>query len=113
MTKASGAAKQRRTAKTLPSASTSMATCSLNSVGASTKGEVDVGITLSRLYDDYAAATLVLQGLESIGIPASEISIVSSNAENWYPSKGPASSASQHDRDRDGADDRAEGAATG
>jgi hypothetical protein len=72
-----------------------------------------VGITLSRLYDDYAAATLVLQELESIGIPASEISIVSSNAENWYSSKGPTSSASQHERDRDGADHQAEGAATG
>jgi hypothetical protein len=77
------------------------------------KGEVNVSITLSRLYDDYAAATLVLQELESVGIPASEISIVASNAENWYSSKGTVSSASKHDRDHDGTDDRAEGAATG
>jgi hypothetical protein len=74
---------------------------------------VKVSITLSRLYDDYAAATLVVRELESVGIPASEISIVASNAENWYFSKGTISPASKHDRDRIGADDRAEGAATG
>ena len=72
-----------------------------------------MSITLSRLYDDYAAATLVVRELESVGIPASEISIVASNAENWYSSKGTMSSSSKHDRDRDDADDRAEGAATG
>src|SRR5207344_2685867 len=102
-----------RMAKTLVSASTSMATCSLNSVRASTKGDVNVSVTLSRLYDDYAAATVVLQELESVGIPASEISIVASNAESWYSGKGTTSSASKHDRDHDGADDRAEGAAAG
>jgi hypothetical protein len=74
---------------------------------------VSVSITLSRLYDDYAAATLVLQELESAGIPASEISIVASNAEDWYSSRDTASSASKPDRDRDGADNGAEGAATG
>jgi len=72
-----------------------------------------VSTTLSRLYDDYAAATKVLQELESVGIPASEISIVASNADNWYSGKGATSSASRHDRDRDGADNGAEGAATG
>ena len=72
-----------------------------------------VSITLSRLYDDYAAATLVVRELESVGIPTSEISIVASNAENWYSSKGTMPSSSKHDRDRDDADDRAEGAATG
>jgi len=72
-----------------------------------------VSITLSRLYDDYAAATKVLQELESRGIPASEISIVASNADNWYSDKGTTSSPSKHDHNRDGVDDRAEGAATG
>jgi len=72
-----------------------------------------VSITLSRLYDDYAAATFVVRELESVGIPTSEISIVASNAENWYSSKGTMPSSSKHDRDRDDADDRAEGAATG
>jgi hypothetical protein len=95
------------------SASTSMARCSLNSVRASKSGEVNVSITLSRLYDDYAAATEVLRELESIGIPASEISIVASNADNWYSGKGTTSSESKHDHNRDGVDDRSEGAATG
>ena len=72
-----------------------------------------MSITLSRLYDDYAAATFVVRELESVGIPTSEISIVASNAENWYSSKGTMLSSSKHDRDRDDADDRAEGAATG
>jgi len=69
-------------------------------------------ITLSRLYDDYATATQVLHELEAAGIPGSDISILASNADNWYFGKGPAA-ASKHDRGRDGVDDRAEGAATG
>ena len=63
-------------------------------------------ITLSRLYDDYATAHKVMKDLEAAGLLASEISIVASNADNWY-------ATTKHDRDRDGIDDRAEGAATG
>jgi hypothetical protein len=74
---------------------------------------MNVSITLSRLYDDYATASQVLHELESAGIPASEISIVASNAENWYSGKGTPPSSTKHDRDRDGVDDRAEGAAAG
>jgi len=65
-----------------------------------------VTITLSRLYDDYTTAYKVMKDLEAAGVLASEISIVASNADNWYATK-------KHDRDRDGVDDRAEGAATG
>jgi hypothetical protein len=90
-----------------------VATCSFNSVRTSTTGEVNVSITLSRLYDDYPTATLVLHELESVGIPASEISIVASNADNWYSGTGTTPPASKHDRNRDDVDDRAEGAATG
>jgi len=72
-----------------------------------------VSITLSRLYDDYATATQALHELEAAGIPASDISIVASNADNWYSGKASLTSATKHDRDRDGVDDRAEGAATG
>ena len=64
-------------------------------------------ITLTRLYDDYATANKVMQQLEGAGVPASEISIVASNADNWY------STTKSHGRDNDGVDDRAEGAATG
>ena len=62
---------------------------------------------LTRLYDTYATANKVMYDLEAAGIPASEISIVASNADNWYSASNP------HDRDRDGVDDRAQGAATG
>lgn len=68
--------------------------------------------TVSRLYDDYATASKVMQELETAGIPASDISIIASNADDWYSGKG-TSSAVKHDRDRDGVDDRAEGAAAG
>ena len=69
-------------------------------------------ITLTRLYDDYATATQVMHDLEASGIPSSDISILASNADNWYSGKGTAA-ALKHDRNRDGVDDRAEGAATG
>jgi len=74
---------------------------------------VIVSITLSRLYEDYATAAEVLHELESAGIPASDISIVASNADNWYSGKGTAPLSPKHDRDRDGVDDRTEGAAAG
>jgi len=64
-------------------------------------------ITHTRLYDDYATANQVMRQLEAAGVPASEISIVASNADSWY------SSTKSKDRDHDGVDDRAEGAATG
>ena len=78
-------------------------------------------VTISRLYDDYATASRVVSELESAGVPHSDISIVASNADNWYstnvtgrttPTTGLAA-ATRVDRDRDGVDDRAEGAGTG
>jgi hypothetical protein len=71
-----------------------------------------VTIILSRLYDDYTSATQVMHDLEAAGIPGSDISILASNADNWYSGKG-TTVTSKHDRNRDGVDDRAEGAATG
>jgi len=73
---------------------------------------MNVTITLSRLYDDYATATQAMHELEAAGIPSSDVSIVASNADSWYSGKGTAP-ASKYDRDRSGLDDRAEGAATG
>jgi hypothetical protein len=81
-------------------------------------------VTISRLYDDYASASRAVGELEAAGIPHSDISIVASNADNWYAtgSTGPgttttrpsaARTTAKLDRDRDGVDDRAEGAATG
>ena len=73
-------------------------------------------VTISRLYDSYAQATEAVSNLEKAGVPRSDISIVSNNSDNWYSentarrtTNGPATI----DRDRDGVDDRAEGAGTG
>jgi hypothetical protein len=73
-------------------------------------------VTISRLYDSYSEATEAVTNLERAGVPQSDISIVSNNSDNWYSENnarrttaGPATV----DRDRDGVDDRAEGAATG
>ena len=63
-------------------------------------------VTISRLYDNYTDAQKAVQGLETAGVPHSDISIVANNSDNWYNGK-------KVDRDHDGVDDRAEGAGTG
>src|SRR4051794_3787561 len=64
-------------------------------------------VTISRLYDSYADAQKAVHSLEAAGVPHSDISIVANNSDNWYNKDGKV------DRDRDGVDDRAEGAGTG
>jgi hypothetical protein len=64
-------------------------------------------VTVSRLYDNYADAQAAVRGLEAAGIPHSDISIVANNSDNWF------STDKKIDRDRDGMDDRAEGAGKG
>ena len=63
--------------------------------------------TISRLYDNYSDAQSAVARLEAAGVPHSDISIVANNSEGWFSGKGKV------DRDRDGVDDRAEGAGTG
>src|SRR4051812_35292192 len=81
--------------------------------------ETIMTVTISRLYDDYATASRVVSELESAGVPHSDISIVASNADNWYSANATgrtmpaATTTARVDRDRDGVDDRAEGAGTG
>jgi hypothetical protein len=65
-------------------------------------------VTISRLYDNYSDAQKAVRGLESAGIPHSDISIVANNSDNWYNNGG-----KKIDRDGDGVDDRAEGAGKG
>ena len=65
--------------------------------------------TISRLYDSHAEARAAVRDLESAGVSHGDISIVASNADNWYDAKN----KTYPDRDLDGRDDRAEGAATG
>lgn len=64
-------------------------------------------IAISRLYDTYSDAQQAVNDLETAGVPHSDISIVANNSDNWY------STDKKVDRDRDGVDDRAEGAGTG
>lgn len=64
-------------------------------------------VTISRLYDSYGDAQKAVQRLEAAGVPHSDISIVANNSDNWY------GGGNKVDRDRDGVDDRAEGAGTG
>jgi hypothetical protein len=63
--------------------------------------------TISRLYDNYSDAEQAVHRLEDAGVPHSDISIVANNSDSWYSQKGKV------DRDRDGVDDRAEGAGAG
>jgi len=64
-------------------------------------------VTISRLYDNYSNAQQAVQRLEAAGVPHSDISIVANNSDSWF------STDKRVDRDRDGVDDRAEGAGKG
>jgi hypothetical protein len=64
-------------------------------------------VTISRLYDSYNDAQQAVRRLEGAGVPHSDISIVANNSDSWF------STDNKVDRDRDGVDDRAEGAGKG
>src|ERR1700761_9859461 len=68
--------------------------------------------TLTRLYPDYQAAARAVDQLKAAGLKDSEISIGAGDAEGWHK-PGSSDVDPKHDKDRDGHDDRAEGAATG
>jgi len=68
--------------------------------------------TITRVYDDYLVAENTVRDLEAAGLGSSHIGIVASNAEGWHKPGG-GDVDPKHDKDRDGADDRAEGATTG
>ncbi|MDT2024596.1 hypothetical protein [Methylocella sp. CPCC 101449] len=59
---------------------------------------------ITRMYSDYGSALNAVAALEKHGVPQSDISIVASNADDWF---------GKPDKDRDGTDDRAEGTAAG
>jgi hypothetical protein len=67
--------------------------------------------TISRLYDSYSEASEAVANLEAAGVKHSDISILASNADNWYSAD--RRSHTFPDRDLDGKDDRAEAASTG
>ncbi len=68
--------------------------------------------TLTRVYDSYTAGQMVVDELKAAGLGDSHIGIVASNTEGWHKPGG-SDVNPKHDKDRDGKDDRAEGAATG
>jgi len=70
-------------------------------------------VTLSRLYDDYAAASQAVRDLEAAGLSSRDISIVASNAGNWYRGDRKGRRTDRVDTDHDGTDDRVEGAEAG
>jgi len=68
--------------------------------------------TITRVYDDYASAAETARELKDAGLGDSHIGLVASNADGWHR-PGAASVDPAHDKDRDGKDDRTEGAASG
>jgi uncharacterized protein (TIGR02271 family) len=72
---------------------------------------------LTALFDRYEDAAAAVRKLEAAGVPESDISLVASNADNWYSGDKTATrtgkATGRIDRDRDGVDDRAEGAGAG
>jgi len=67
-------------------------------------------VTITRLYDDYAAARGAVTDLEAADLPTTDISLIASNATDWYGSKP---KVTKHDRDGNGTDDRVESAEMG
>ena len=67
-------------------------------------------ITITRLYDDYDSAARAVAELKRAGVPDSDISLIANNADGRYAA---SDRAGRIDRDRDGVDDRAEGATAG
>jgi hypothetical protein len=68
-------------------------------------------VTISRLYNNHEDARAAVRTLEDAGVAHGDISILASNADNWY---SPDRKVDTYpDRDLDGRDDRAEAAGTG
>jgi hypothetical protein len=68
-------------------------------------------VTISRLYNNYDDARAAIRNLEATGVRSNDISVIASNADNWYSDERKAST--YPDRDLDGKDDRAEAAGAG
>src|ERR1700693_1554922 len=65
--------------------------------------------TISRLYNSYGDARAVVQQLELAGVAHNDISIIASNADNWYNNGKDTFPV----RDLTAKDDRAEATGTG
>jgi hypothetical protein len=49
--------------------------------------------TVTALFDRYEDAALAVRNLETMGIPASDISMVANNAENWHKADQPSNAS--------------------
>lgn len=70
-------------------------------------------VTISRLYNSYADAEIAVKNLEAAGVKHGDISVLASNADDWYKGDRNRKPNTFPDRDLDGRDDRAEAAGTG
>ena len=68
--------------------------------------------TLTHIYNDYPSAKQTVDELKAAGLSDANIGLVASNADGWFK-PGSTNVDPAHDKDRDGKDDRAEGAAAG
>src|ERR1700742_4761560 len=104
-----GAARLPRTASPGLSASTTKATSTEFGQG---RRENLMTRTLTHVYNNYPSAERTVRELKDAGLGDSHIGIVASNADGWHK-PGSGSVDPKHDKDRDGKDDRSEGAVTG
>src|ERR1700712_5520302 len=67
-------------------------------------------VTVSRLFESYAAAKIAVRDLEAEGVSRDDISIIASNAEGWYTTQSALNDAEETSRI---ATDQTGAAATG
>jgi len=61
-----------------------------------------MSVVISRLFDDYPTAQEAVRKLETAGLPAADVSIVSNNADGWYSDRhGTLSGVKQADESRE------------
>jgi hypothetical protein len=70
-------------------------------------------VTISRLYNSYPDAQAAINRLEAAGVKHGDISVLASNADEWYKDGKQGKPSTFPDRDLDRKDDRAEAAGTG
>jgi hypothetical protein len=67
-------------------------------------------VTISRLYNNYDDAKAAVANLEAAGVAHNDVSILASNADNWYSDN---KVSTYPDRDLDGKDNRVEAVGAG
>jgi hypothetical protein len=67
---------------------------------------------ITRIYSHYGSADQAIRNLKAAGLSSGAISILAGDAEGWHEPGG-RNVDPRHDKNRDGHDDRAQGAVTG